>query len=351
VSFILIIVIFRAGVAHEIPISVVDHDNSKLSRLLITAIESSPTMKIRSMPTSTSQAIKSIQRGETYGVVIIPPNFSRDTLLQTQPKVTAMLNTQYILIGKILTSALSSTVMQSSGQVEYIKNLVDTQNPSATINSISPIGIQTTSYFNMYKNYFYFLVSALIPSLWQIFIVIATLVAVGSIFKAKQEIEILGGSRYIGAKLIGLMLPYTIAFTLMGILYLLYMYSMWEFQGSYAILILGQLLTVIAYQNIALLLFTLGFDYTRSLSLGAVYTAPAFAFLGVTFPIYSMNSFALFWRDILPISHYMQLQISQANYGANIYMEIDKLVVLLLFGLLSVPVILMFGRRLQRSID
>ena len=261
-----------------------------------------------------------------------------------------MLNTQYILIGKILTSALTSTIMTSSAQVEYVKNLVDIQIPNATINSIAPIGMQVTPFFNMHQNYFYFLVSALLPAIWQIFIVIATLVSVGIMFKEKKEIRFFKNSNYMAAKLVGLLLPYTIAYMALGTGYLFYLYSMWEFQGSMTILLLGMFLTVVAYQVIALILFVTGFDYARSLSLGAVYTAPAFAFLGITFPIYNMNDFALFWRDILPVSHYMQLQLSQANYGANIFLEVDKLLILCAFWLLFIPVVLIFKKRMTKEL-
>jgi len=348
-SFFLIIAIFRSGVAHDLPIVVVDNDKSELSRRVLSSIESSPTMQISAMVTNTKEAMGFVKSAQAYAVIVIPNHFAQDTLLQKHPHITAMINTQYILVGKILTSALSSTVMQNAAQVEYVKNLVEIQNPKATVDAISPIGIQITPFFNTYKNYFYFLVSALLPAIWQIFIVIATLVSVGTMFKGKKEKQFFQNEEYIGMKLLGLMLPYTIAFMLLGIGYLFYIYSAWAFQGSFIILVLGMFLTVVAYQVIALLLFVTGFDYARSLSLGAVYTAPAFAFLGITFPVYNMNGFALFWRDILPISHYMQLQLSQANYGVNVFLELDKLGVLLLFWMGFIPVVFLFRKRLHKS--
>ena len=351
ISFILIISIFSSNVVRNMPITVVDNDKSELSRMVLTNIEASPTITIASMPNSMKEAINLVKSSQAYAVVVIPKNFSRDTILQKQPHITAMLNTQYILMGKILTSALTSTIMTSSAQVEYVKNLVEIQNPSATINSISPIGLQITPFFNMYQNYFYFLVSALLPAIWQIFIVVATLVSVGVIFKEKREKEIFKNTKHISSKLIGLMLPYTMAFMLLGIIYLFYLYSRWEFQGSMSLLIFAMFLTVVAYQLIALLFFVTGFDYARSLSLGAVYTAPAFAFLGVTFPIYNMNGFALFWRDLLPVSHYMELQISQANYGADIFLETNKLWTLLSFWIVIIPIVLLFKKRLKKEIE
>jgi len=349
VSFVLIIAIFRSGVVRDLPVVVVvDQDRSTLSRMLLGNIEASPTIKIAAMPHSVQEAVDLVKETKAYAVIVIPAHFSKETLLQKNPHITAMINTQYILVGKILTSALTTTIMSSSAQVEYIKNLVERQNPDAAVDALSPIGLQITPFFNMYQNYFYFLVSALLPAIWQIFIVIATLVAVGTLFKYRKEHDFFKTTKYIGAKLIGLMFPYTLAFMFLGILYTLYIYSMWAFQGSFAILFLGMFLTVIAYQFIAYLLFATGFDYARSLSLGAVYTAPAFAFLGITFPIYNMNGFALFWRDLLPISHYTQLQLSQANYGANVWWETEKLWTLLAFWIVFIPVIFLFKKRLKK---
>lgn len=348
-SFVLIIAIFRTGVVRDLPLAVVDQDRSKLSRMVLAGIEASPAMQISFTVDSAKEAMALAKQSKVYSIIIIPDNFSQDILLRKHPHITAMINTQYILIGKILTSSLTSAMMYKSAQLEYMKNLTDIEDPNTALHSVSPIGIQVTPFFNRYQNYFYFLVSALLPAIWQIFIVIATLVSIGVMFKYKREKVFFGNKRYIGMKIIGLMLPYTIAFMILGMLYLFYLYSMWEFQGSFAIMIFGMLLTVVAYQIIALFLFTTGFDYARSLSLGAVYTAPAFAFLGVTFPIYNMNGFALFWRDMLPISHYTQLQLSQANYGANVFLEVDKLWSLFAFWILFIPALLLLKKRLEKG--
>ncbi|HIP21011.1 MAG TPA: ABC transporter permease [Sulfurimonas sp.] len=331
-SFILIISIFYKGVAFELPIAIVDNDKSQLSKKLLFNIEASPTLKVFSHSFSTKEALSLVKSSKVYAVVIISPNFQREVLQKKQPKVTAMLNTQYILIGKILTAALVETVAHSAGEVEFVQNLVNTQNSDTALHIVSPIGLQITPYFNTYKNYFLFLVSALLPAIWQIFIVVATIVSFGVLFKNKGEKEYFG-TQNITAKIIGKMLPYTIIFTTIGTLFLFYIYGTlgWYFEGSFAITIFAMFLTVVAYQVIALVLFVTGFDYARTLSLGAVYTAPAFAFLGVTFPIYNMNSFALVWRDILPISHYVELQISQVNYGADIFLEVEKLLTISAF--------------------
>ena len=347
---ILIISIFGRGVVYKIPVVVVDNDHSKLSRLFTTHLDSSPTMDITYRVSSTKEALSLVQSAKAYTAIIIPHDFEKSVMLHLQPKITAMINTQYILIGKIITADLTSIVMKSSAEIEYIKSLADTQNSSISIAKVAPIGIQITPFFNTYKNYFYFLVSALIPAIWQIFIVITMLIAIGGMTKEHRLGEFFKDRRHTLAKLIGLALPYTVIYTLWGVVFLLYLYSQWSFQGSFTVLIFALFLTVIAYQSVALLLFVTGFDYAKSLSLGAVYTAPAFAFLGITFPIYSMNDFALLWRDILPLSHYLQIQISQANYGADIWLEGNRLMILASFLIVLIPVVLRFKSYLSKEI-
>jgi ABC-2 type transport system permease protein len=347
ISFVLVGAIFYSGVLREIPIAVIDKDKSELSRRLLSHIQASPTMKIATHSHSVKEATALLRAGRVYAVVVLPSHFEKEIKLLKQPQVTAMINAQYILIGKILTSALSSTVMQSAAEVEYVTNLLKGGVDTSARSAIAPIGIQVTPFFNTYQNYFYFLVLALIPSIWQIFIVIATIVAFGSLFKLKKE-----GQRFfkeaLMMQILGTLAPYTLAYLLWGGLYLFSMYGYlgWVFKGSMSVTLFAMFITVVAYQAVALLLFVTGFDYARSLSLGAVYTAPAFAFLGVTFPVYSMNDFALLWRELLPISHYIEIQISQANYGADITLESQKIVSILLFWLLFIPVYYRFKKRL-----
>ena len=345
----LIIGIFYGGVLRNIPVIAVDNDKSKFSEKLLFNIQSSPTIDIKYRLNSLKKASDILKQGSAYGIIVVPKNFMRDTLMQKQPKVTVMLNTQYILIGKMLTSAFMGSVMQSAAEVEYVKNLTTLQNPHATLNSVAPIKLQVTPFFNTYQNYFLFLVSAILPAIWQIFIVVATIVSFGLLFKSGKEYEFFSGG-FIEMKIIGKLLPYTFAYLLIGILFLYYIYGVlgWAFQGSFTLVFFAMFLSVVAYQGVALLFFVTGFDYARSLSLGAVYTAPAFAFLGVTFPIYNMNEFALLWRDLLPISHYMEIQISQANYGLDGFLEMDKLLLIVCFWLVFIPVFYMFKRRVVR---
>jgi len=319
VSFLLIISIFHEGVARKLPISVVDNDKSQLSRQIITQIEANPSLHVKSIQNDIKKAAHSIQKSDIYATVVIPAHFQRDVVQKKQPQITAFINAQYLLIAKMINSALSSTITQSAGRIDFASNLANNGQKRSALNATSPINIQVTPFFNTYQNYFLFLVSAIIPTLWQILIVVAIISSFGKTFKDKKE-NMFFKNTNIFASIVGKTLPYTLVYLGWGILFLLYMYGYegWEFQGSFGVTFLAMLLTIFAYEGMALVFFTINFHYARALSLAALYTAPAFAFLGITFPVSSMPEFAHTWHNLLPISHYLKIQIAQASYGVSV---------------------------------
>ena len=332
VSFLFIIFIFHKGVARDLPITVVDHDQSRLSRQVIIQVNANPTLHVKSQKTDLKQASRDIASGKTYAIVVIPKGFEKDVVQKKQPQITAFINAQYLLIGKIISSSLSATIMESSAKIDFFHSLSRDGQFSTAKNSALPIGTQVTPFFNTYQNYFLFLVSAIIPALLQILISISIIASMSKTFKQNREKEFFKGSVF--TSLIGKTLPYTIAYLTWGTLFILYIYGYeaWEFQGSFTITLFAIFLMILAYQGVALSFFVLNFDATRALSLAALYTAPAFAFLGITFPVSSMPEFALFWHNLLPISHYLKIQISQASYATPLS-EIMPLIINLLWFL------------------
>jgi ABC-2 type transport system permease protein len=68
--------------------------------------------------------------------------------------------------------------------------------------------------------------------------------------------------------------------------------------------------------------------------------------MGVTFPVSAMGDFAQFWRSLLPVSHYVELQIGQSNYGLPLASALPQLGALLLFLL---PLLLVVRRYKQQA--
>ena len=318
-GFGLIVAIFIEGVPRELPIGVVDYDTSQLSRMQLSRMESSTTLQIKKQYNSVKSAAHDLKDGTIYAFVIIPEHFEHDLRKGMQPSITVMLNTQFILMSKILRSALTQVLMNSAATIDFVTTLVEDQRPEMAKSAVVPIQMQITPFFNTYNNYFLFLVSAMLPALWSIFIVLTMIISLGEMFKRQKQRQWLGAAEgSLSAALLGKMIPYTIVqmFWGLAVVYFVYGVMPWPFAGSWTVLAVAMFLTVVVYQLIALAFYAVKFEYASALSFGAVFTAPAFAAMGITFPLMNMGNIAVAWHDLLPISHYIHIQISQANYGA-----------------------------------
>jgi ABC-2 type transport system permease protein len=324
--------IFSAGIANNLPIGVIDNDNSSISRSLIRNYEASPTLTVVNRFSSTEQASIALKDGSIYAYVIIPYDLEKNTRLGKSPQVTAFYNSQFILIGKLVSSALLSAHSTYVAQLETLNGLVNTHGQlEQAIGEALPISYQITPLFNANTHYGQFLVAAVIPAMWQI-LIIATIVIVLATPLRNETVESWLAALNFTNVLIKLT-PYMMLFWLQGIIYLTVFYGAlhWPMHGSWFLLTFAQLLLVIACSGVATLFFFITLDITRALSLVAGFAAPAFAFMGVTFPTTDMPILAQIWRALLPISHYINIQIQQVNYGSSFINDSGSYMALITF--------------------
>lgn len=332
--------IFSQGVATELPVGVVDLDKSTISRSLIRHFNASPTLRIDDSILQVDEGTAALRAGKIYGLVVIPEGFAEKTLRGQPPQVTAFTNSQFLLTQKVINGALLQAQGTYTVKVETVKNLAAvTPVFNMALSTAMPITSQTIPLFNVGRNYAQFLISAILPAVWQIVMVAATVL---SLAMAQRRYTLAGWLaetpvRKLFAKLVHL----TTIFWLHGILFLTFMYVWlgWPMHGDWSLLLAAQLVTAWASAGAGCLIFFLSRDAARSLSLAAAYVAPGLAFMGVTFPITDMTLPARIWRSLMPICHYIEIQMGQVNHGAPVSSAVPQLEAL---GLLLITVLLSF---------
>ena len=327
--FLLLWAIMSAGIARDLPIGIVDLDKSAMSRALIRHYDASSALAADGTYIDPSRGAAALRAGKIYALVVIPADLEKMTLLGHPPQVSAFVNTQFLLTGKIVNTALLQAQGTFTTKVEVRKNLA-TGSPvfDLAFAGAVPVGTQVTPLFNVSTNYAQFLVAALLPAAWQIFMVAATVLSLAAEHRRGGTRQWLGTApvRALFAKL----LPLAILFWLHGLLFLWFMYIQqgWPMHGDWTLLLFAQLLTVCASLASASAFFFLTLDAARGLSLAAAYAAPGLAFMGVTFPITDMTLPATILRSFLPVSHYIEIQFGQVNYGAPLPSAIPQLAAL-----------------------
>jgi ABC-2 type transport system permease protein len=97
--------------------------------------------------------------------------------------------------------------------------------------------------------------------------------------------------------------------------------------------------------------FFLTCDAARAMSFAGAFTAPSFAFMGITFPATNMSEVALFWRELLPISHYIEVQVSQASYGVNALSSLLHLLPMFVYVIPMALTLMLIQKHMSKELD
>ena len=248
-------------------------------------------------------------------------------------------NGQFILIAKLVNAALAQVVGTLNGQVGVLAAMADGKALPGALGQSVPIASQVTALYNINSSYAQFLLSALLPAVWQILVVLYGLNALARTYRLGLDWT----TRGVWFGLWRTLLPHVLIGWGWGLAWSLLLFKGlgYPMQGSWLVLTLGLGLASAACVSMGAFFYGVIRDPARALSLAGAYTAPGFAFMGVTFPVSAMGDVAQFWRSLLPISHYVELQIGQTNYGQPLTAALPQFGALLLFLL---PLLLVVRR-------
>jgi len=331
-----LLLIFSAGQPLNLPVGVVDLDQSSLSRKVTRYLDASPALNITRHYSSIAQGKEDISDADIYALVVIPANLSRDVMRGEAPAISAFFNAQYLLIAKAIRSALIEIETTLAVELDVGRTLVHTPVIKAALATSMPVRSQMSALYNLNLNYATFLVPALLAALFTLLIICVTILSLGK----KDKHRVSSRPAKLAVELARRSLLYTCVFSIHILLSLAFLYGTldWPHQLSLGGLLPLIILFVMACQLMGAFFYVLTFDRVRSLSLAGAFSAPAFAFLGVTFPASDMTVFAQFWRDLMPAAHYLNGFLNQVSYAAGAAHSLQPILVMLVFAVL-IPVV------------
>ena len=171
----------------ELPIGVVDADNTAQSRQLLRMIDANSGVAIYNSYPNLAEAKKAFQQEQIRGIVTIPSRFSLNLQRGEQPSISVYADASYILYYKqVLTAAKMAAVYLNAG-VEVKRTSAQGKLPAQATDEAMPVSAKVVSLYNPSSGYATFL----IPIVFVIIFQTTILTAVG----------ILGGSMREGNKL------------------------------------------------------------------------------------------------------------------------------------------------------
>lgn len=305
------------GLPHDLPIGVVDEDNSSLSRNFTAQLDATQLGKAVHFSTY-SEARAEMQKGKVTSVCLIPQGFNEDLQASRQPKITIYINGLYFVGGALSYQDLLTMIYLTSGAVQ--KQVLEAKgvSPQQMQGLLRPVNIDLHKIGNPLTSYNACLSTKMLPGTLAMVIVLILVYSLGTELKYKTSRELLeSAGNSITAAVGGKLIIYTLFFTLLGFLIELLLYGIMKFplNGSFASMLLDMFLLVIASEASALLFIELIPTCRFALSIGAIFSVLALSFTGFTLPVEAMPRAIQGFACIFPLRHYFGIEAQVTLFG------------------------------------
>jgi ABC-2 type transport system permease protein len=320
------------GVARDLPIAVLDLDNSSISRNLISQLDATPEILVKYKPTDQLEGERLVKEIKAYGLVVIPANFGSDLKQGKQTTLINQYNSNVLLPSGLENKAFRKVVATFSAGVNIQKQLANGININQAKANFQAITSNNHTLSNPYTNYSYYLNSGFLTYFLQIFVILTTIYCFGVDLKYNKGEKLYNiGQGNLPIILFAKTFPYTLWFLLIGIL--MY-YSMFVFQdfpllGNKGMLLLGLFFLISSTQAFSLLFIALSRSFRESLTFGSGFAAVSLSFSGITFPIFGMPKFIQYLSQIFPFTHYFELFVDQTQRGIPVIYSIKPILILI----------------------
>lgn len=339
-SLVFMATIFGHGQMENLPVGVVDADQTFLSRSIIRMVDATPELQVTKQYANETEARKAIQRKEIYGYLLIPSGIK---------SLCYYYHNAMLSVGGELHSTFE-TILKQVSVTPIVTEAVGLGESQTNITSfLIPVSEEEMVSYNPNRNYAIYLTQPFFFVFLQVLLLLVTTYALGSESKFGTSDEWLQMAKgNIGIAVIGKLLPYTFIFIAIGVLANVVFFnwmkmplpcSLWVINGI-------TILFILATQALALLLYAIFPVLSLIISVVSMIGSLGATLSGVTFPVNFMDT-PVYWASFLfPIRHFVEVVQSLLYLGGTFSNYWTNLVVLLLFILL--PILLL--PRLKRAL-
>ncbi|MDW5290256.1 ABC transporter permease [Formosa sp. PL04] len=323
------------GVPRDLPIAVLDLDNTSISRHLISQLDATPEILVKYKPADQLEGEQLVKEIKAYGLVIIPPNFGSDLKQGKQTTVINQYNSNVLLPSGLENKAFRKVVATFSAGINIQKQLAKGTAMQQAKANFQPITSDNHTLSNPYTNYSYYLNSGFLTYFLQIFVILTTIYCFGVDLKYNKGEKLYNiGKGNLPIILFAKTLPYTLWFLLIGIImyYSMFMFQDFPLLGNKGMLLLGLFFLITSTQAFALLFIALSRSFREALTFGSGFAAVSLSFSGITFPIFGMPKSIQYLSQIFPFTHYFEIFVDQTQRGIPVLYSFKPILILIVIN-------------------
>ena len=340
--------IFGNGLIDEIPVAIVDEDDSRMSRNITRLCSAVPEIRVTQVLPNTAEARDALLSKKIYGYLIIPNDFESDVKANRNTSLTLCYHYAFLSAGsEVMQGFLNALRIIAVSPLEQTTDFLGINDE--TLETIaSPISISAHPLYNPALNYTTYLTFPYFWVLFQILILLNIAYSFGNEFKNENIRNCLsaGNGKFINVVL-GKLFPYVIIFSIVAIFANVMMFEILGFDLSSSIyeIIVVCILFICATCSISLFIFSLYPNLPIIISFISMFGSLGATFAGVTFPVNAMYPFFEKLSRFFPIRHFVVIT-DYLRYESHSFIYYwNHLLILISFNILIVFALLLLKRK------
>lgn len=330
----------------QVPIEVVDQDDTALSRQITRYASAHPLLSVIEVGADMQAARERLWRNETAGVLLLPAGLHAKVLAGRQAEVEIAGNGVYMMLNKAALNGLAEAVGTVSAGIE-IKRLTASTPAAAQAGELrQPVTLNTVALFNVREGYGSYIVPAVAVLIIQQTLLIAIALMFGTWFEQGRWPLPRTAAAYGGSLL---------AFASVALINSMYFFGfvLWWHDyprgGNLPGLMLFSALFALAVAAFGMMLGSLFRSRERSAQLLICMALPLMFLSGASWPVQAMPLLLQWARWLAPSTAGIQGFVALNQLGASLPQVLPEATALLLLLVVSVSIGLWRWRRLAAS--
>lgn len=311
--------LMKDGLPHDIPIGVVDQDESTTSRNFYQQLDATQLGKVVHYDTYES-ARADLMSGKILAMCVLPKGMNDDIQASRQPKITMYTNGLYLVGGALAWKQLLYMVNLTNGAVQREALRMRGYDEQQIMGLIQPVNVDFHQIGNTTTNYGYYLSNIMLPGVVEMIVIIVLIYSLGTELKygtSRHLLRTAGDS--ITSALLGKLLVWTSIFSAIGFILIVLLYHWLHFPiaGSIWNMFLDMFLMILASESIGIFIVEMLPVPRLALSIGALYSTLGFSLAGFTLPIEAMPPYIQGLATAFPLRHYFNFFVQEVFFGAG----------------------------------
>lgn len=305
------------GQPHDLPIGVVDQDDSSMSRGIVRNLDAMQSSRVAYHFATVTEARDAMQENKIYAYLYIPKGTTAKLLAGRHPKISYYYTMTSLTAGSMAMKDLKTIGMLGSAAVGQATLSAKGATPEQIKAVLQPVAIDSHQIANPEVSYNYSLTTIFVPGIMMLFMALLSAYSIGMELKFETGKEWLArADGNIVVAIIGKFIIHALVFLLVIFLFHYYIYNHLNFPrlgGVWSIVRLS-VLEVLSSLGFGVFSFGLMPSMRMSMSVSSLWSVLGFSMCGSAFPVMGMDPPLQSLSWLFPLRHYFMLyQVTVLN--------------------------------------